>query len=88
MGYLKQVGPPYPYLRRTAPRYRRAPLNFRGGNLTAELDALAEGVAFPLGHNPIVFDLPHPAATKPDLRLMRLRRNWFFVSALCYKLLL
>ena len=55
--------------------------------MLVELDAPAEGAAFPLNHNPIAFDLPHPAATKPDLRLMRLRRNWFFVSVLCYKLL-
>ena len=47
---------------------------FRGGNLTnalAELDALAEGAAFLLGHNLIAFDLRHLAAAKPDLRLLR-----------------
>ena len=50
-------------------------LVFRGGNLTAaltKLDALAEGAAFLLGHNLIAFDLPHLAAAKPDLRLLRL----------------
>ena len=48
-------------------------LVFRGGNLAktlAELDALAEGAAFLLGHNLIFFDLPHLAAAKPDLRLL------------------
>ena len=38
----------------------------------AELDALAEGAAFPLDHNPIVFDLPHLAAANPDLRLLKM----------------
>ena len=50
-------------------------LVFRGGNLAmalAELDALAEGAAFLLGHNLIFFDLPHLAAAKPDLRLLRI----------------
>jgi len=48
-------------------------LVLRGGNLAAalkELDALAEGAAFLLGHNLIAFDLPHLAAAKPDLRLL------------------
>ena len=48
-------------------------LVFRVGNLAkalAELDALAEGAAFLLGHNLTFFDLPHLAAAKPDLRLL------------------
>ena len=47
---------------------------FRGGDLTAalaELDALAHGAAFLLGHNLIAFDLPQLEAAKPDLRLLR-----------------
>ena len=50
-------------------------LVFRGGDLAAalaELDVLAEGAAFLLGHNLIAFDLLHLAAAKPDLRLLRL----------------
>ena len=50
-------------------------LVFRGGNLPealAKLDALASGASFLLGHNLIVFDLPHLAAAKPDLRLLQL----------------
>ena len=50
-------------------------LVFHGGNLNAalaELDTLAEGAAFLLGHNLIKFDLPYLAAAKPDLRLMQL----------------
>ena len=50
-------------------------LVFRGGNLRREsgkLDSLAEGAAFVLGHNLIVFDLPHLAAANPDLRLLKL----------------
>ena len=50
-------------------------LVFRGRNLAkalADLDALAEGAAFLLGHNLIFFDLPHLAAAKPDLRLLRI----------------
>ena len=48
-------------------------LVFQGGNLEkalAELDALADGAAFLLGHNLIRFDLPHLAAVQPDLRLL------------------
>ena len=48
-------------------------LVFHGENLAkalAELDALAEGAAFLLGHNLIFFDLSHLAAAKPDLRLL------------------
>jgi ATP-dependent DNA helicase RecQ len=37
-----------------------------------ELDELANGAAFLLGHNLIAFDLPHLAAAKPDLRLLTL----------------
>ena len=51
-------------------------LVYRGGDLTSalvDLDALAEGAAFLIGHNLIRFDLPHLAAAKPDLRLLRLR---------------
>ncbi len=36
------------------------------------LDAFAEGASCVLGHNLIAFDLPHLAAAKPDLRLLRL----------------
>ena len=39
----------------------------RGGGLRkelAKLDALSEGAAFVLGHNLIVFDLPHLAAAR------------------------
>jgi hypothetical protein len=52
-----------------------ASLNFRQGNLPAaleQLDALAEGARFLLGHNLIAFDLPHLTATKPELRLLKL----------------
>ena len=52
-----------------------ASLYFRQGNLLAaleQLDALAEGASFLLGHNLIAFDLPHLAAANPDLRLLRL----------------
>ncbi len=48
-------------------------LVFRGGDLAAalnELDALADGAAFLLGHNLIAFDLPQLRAAKPDLRLL------------------
>ena len=50
-------------------------LVFSSGNLAAQLarlDKLADGAAFLLGHNLIAFDLPHLAAAKPDLRLLRL----------------
>ena len=50
-------------------------LIFGGGNLTAalaQLDDLAQGATFLLGHNLITFDLPHLAAAKPDLRLFQL----------------
>ncbi|MFZ4537078.1 RecQ family ATP-dependent DNA helicase [Propionivibrio sp.] len=52
-----------------------ASLHFRHGNLLAaleQLDRLAEGANFLLGHNLIAFDLPHLAAAKPDLRLLQL----------------
>ena len=48
---------------------------FRGdalGPALAKLDAFAEGADCLLGHNLIAFDLPHLAAAKPDLRLLRL----------------
>ena len=51
------------------------PLVFRGGDLAAalaKLDDFADGADFLLGHNLIVFDLPHLAKAKPDLRLLRL----------------
>ena len=38
----------------------------------AKLDKLADGTSFILGHNLIAFDLPHLAAAKPDLRLLKL----------------
>ena len=38
----------------------------------AKLDDFAAGAAFLLGHNLILFDLPHLKAAKPDLRLLRL----------------
>ena len=50
-------------------------LLFDGGNLTAaltQLDALAQGAAFLLGHNLIFFDLRHLAAAQSDLRLFQL----------------
>ena len=50
-------------------------LVFRGGDLTAalaELDSLAGGAAFLLGHNLIAFDLPQLKAAKPGLRLLNL----------------
>ena len=50
-------------------------LVFPGGDLRTELtklDSLAEGASFLLGHNLIAFDLPHLAAAKPDLQLLKL----------------
>ena len=50
-------------------------LAFQGGNLTAalaELDSLADGAAFLLGHNLIAFDFPQLEAAKSDLRLLRM----------------
>ena len=50
-------------------------LVFNGGELAAalaKLDELATGAKFLLGHNLILFDLPHLAAAQPDLRLLRL----------------
>ncbi len=38
----------------------------------AKLDDFADGASFLLGHNLIAFDLPHLAAAKPDLRLLKL----------------
>src|SRR5512133_3506743 len=52
-----------------------ATLVYRKGDLQAALatlDLLAESAAFLLGHNLIDFDLPHLAAAKPDLRLLKL----------------
>ena len=51
-----------------------ASLHFKQGSLLAaleQLDMLAEGANFLLGHNLIGFDLPHLAAAKPDLHLLR-----------------
>jgi ATP-dependent DNA helicase RecQ len=48
---------------------------FRKGNLAkalAELDTFAEGANFLLGHNLVAFDLPHLAAAKPDMRMLKL----------------
>ena len=50
-------------------------LTFHDGALglaLARLDAFAVGADCLLGHNLIAFDLPHLAAAKPDLRLLRL----------------
>ncbi len=50
-------------------------LNYQGGSLRtalAKLDDFADGATFILGHNLIDFDLPHLAAAKPDLRLLKL----------------
>ena len=38
----------------------------------AKLDNFAAGASFVLGHNLVAFDLPHLAAVKPDLRLLKL----------------
>ena len=51
------------------------PLTYSGGGLNLaldRLDAFADGASFLLGHNLIAFDLPHLAAAKPGLRLLRL----------------
>jgi len=48
---------------------------FLKGNLAkalVELDTFSEGATFLLGHNLVAFDLPHLAAAKPDLRLLKL----------------
>ncbi len=42
------------------------------GAALEKLDDLAEGASFILGHNLIAFDLPHLAAAKPDLKLLKL----------------
>ena len=50
-------------------------LVFSGGNLAkalAELDDLAAGADFLLGHNLVLFDRPHLAAARSGLRLLRL----------------
>ena len=50
-------------------------LVYSGGGLAAalaKLDDIADGASFVLGHNLIAFDLPHLAAAKPDLRLLKL----------------
>ena len=50
-------------------------LTHSGGGLAAALERLddfAEGAPFLLGHNLIAFDLPHLAAAKPALRLLKL----------------
>ena len=51
------------------------PLTFSRGNLTSaltKLDRFADGADVLLGHNLIAFDLPYLAATKSDLRLLKL----------------
>jgi ATP-dependent DNA helicase RecQ len=48
---------------------------FHKGDLAkalAELDRFAEGAKFLLGHNLVAFDLPHLAAAKPDMQLLKL----------------
>lgn len=48
---------------------------FHKGDLVkalAELDTFAEGAKFLLGHNLVAFDLPHLAAAKPDMQLLKL----------------
>ena len=50
-------------------------LTHSGGGLAAvleRLDDFAEGASFLLGHNLIAFDLPHLAAAKPAIRLLKL----------------
>ncbi|MDE0628647.1 MAG: RecQ family ATP-dependent DNA helicase [Bryobacterales bacterium] len=50
-------------------------LTYAGADLAAalaRLDRFADGASFVLGHNLIAFDLPHLAAAKPGLRLLRL----------------
>lgn len=37
-----------------------------------ELDTFSEGAKFLLGHNLVAFDLPHLAAAKPDMQLLKL----------------
>ena len=52
-----------------------ASCRFSGGDLSTalrELDQLAEGASFLLGHNIVAFDLPHLAAADPGLSLLRL----------------
>ncbi len=50
-------------------------LTHSGGDLAsalAQLDDLADGASFVLGHNLIAFDLPHLKAAQPHLRLLKL----------------
>ena len=50
-------------------------LTHRGGGLEkalGQLDDIADGASFILGHNLIAFDLPHLTAARPDLRLLKL----------------
>lgn len=50
-------------------------LVYSGGDLSKaldELEKLADGAAFLLGHNLVAFDLPHLTAARPDLRLLKL----------------
>ena len=50
-------------------------LTHAGGGLAdalEKLDDFAAGASFLLGHNLIAFDLPHLAAAKPALRLLKL----------------
>ncbi len=50
-------------------------LHWRGGQLAQgldQLDALADGAAFVLGHNILRFDLPQLAALRPGLRLLQM----------------
>ncbi len=66
-GRIKALGGVRPDLRQTC--------QFHGGDLSAalaELDELAKGAEFLLGHNLIAFDLPHLEAAKPDLGLLHL----------------
>lgn len=60
--------PPFAAISRTLHHFKQGEL----ATALEQLDTLADGASFLLGHNLIAFDLPHLAAAKPDLRLLRL----------------